>query len=41
MDCMTSIYRSWDLIGGLSFGVGREVPEILHHPMTDVGAGPE
>jgi hypothetical protein len=38
---LIGIYRSWDLIGGPSFGVRREVSEILHHQMTDVGAGPE
>jgi hypothetical protein len=38
---LVGIYRSWDLIGGPSFGVRREVTEIIHHQMTDVGAGTE
>jgi hypothetical protein len=29
---LVGIYRSWDLIGGPSFGVRREVSQILHHP---------
>ena len=36
---LVGIYRSWDLIGGPSFGVRREVTQIIHHQMTDVGAG--
>ena len=38
---LVGIYRSWDLIGGPSFGVRREVTQIIHHQMTDVGADPE
>jgi hypothetical protein len=38
---LVGIYRSWDLIGGPSFGVRREVTEIIHHQLTDVGAGSE
>jgi hypothetical protein len=29
---LIGIYRAWDLIGGPSFGVRREVSEILHKP---------
>jgi uncharacterized membrane protein len=38
---LVGIYRSWDLIGGPTFGVSREVTQIIHHQTTDVGAGSE
>jgi hypothetical protein len=37
---LIGVYRAWDLVGGPSFDVGREVRSILDKPGRDVRRPP-
>ena len=40
VSCLLGIYRTWQLIGGPEFGLGREVRALVHERQDDDGARP-